>query len=117
MLHFIPKALPALTDLLGDCGNPRNALLAAALGVKVRTVERWIKAGEAPRPVMLALFWVTRWGRSAVDAQAVNDATLYAAQARCLRDENLMLRTRIARLESLADSRGGAANDAFADQA
>lgn len=77
-----PRVMPPLALMLEDLGRPTAAQLAAFLGVHPRTVARWIDRGHAPRPVALALYWLTRWGRSQVDAQAVNDARLYYAQAR-----------------------------------
>lgn len=40
----------------------------------MRTVYRWHAAQEAPRCAVMALYWLTRWGQSHVNAQAVNDA-------------------------------------------
>lgn len=33
---------------------------------------------------MLALFWASRWGRSAIHCSAHNDAVMYAQYVRCL---------------------------------
>ena len=86
MLHHIPKNLPSLGDMLADLGRPHPYSLGHALGVDERTARRWIKQGHAPRPVMLALFWVTSWGLSTLDATAHNRAMawrgLVHAQAR-----------------------------------
>ena len=35
-------------------------------------MRRWLKADQAPRAALLALFWETRWGRSAIDADREN---------------------------------------------
>lgn len=74
--------MPPLSMMLADVGNPTAAHLAAFLGLHPRTVARWMERGHAPRPVCLALFWLTRWGRSQVDTQAANDAALAFALAR-----------------------------------
>ena len=98
--------------MLADIGHPTAAELGRFLGVSVRTVRRWLEQGHAPRPVMLALFWLTRWGRSQVECAAVNDAKLMAAQARASESESAR---RLAELElvlRLADF--GAANSPIA---
>lgn len=82
MLVDAPRHLPPLAAMLSDLGNPSAEAIARHLGVSRRTVYRWLLAGKAPRAAMLALFWSTRWGRSAVECRAVNDATLQAAIAR-----------------------------------
>ena len=58
---------------------------------------------------MLALFWVTRWGQSAVDCEAYNQVSLRLAIARCLADENEALAGRVNRMAGIADF--GSAND------
>lgn len=76
-----PRVMPPLALMVEDLGSPTGPQLAAFLGVHPRTVARWLARGHAPRPVALALFWLTRWGRSQVECQAVNDARLFHAQA------------------------------------
>lgn len=76
-----PRVMPSLVMMLQDLGSPTDRHLAAFLGVNVRTVDRWHQRGHAPRPAMLALFWLTRWGRSQVECQAVNDTRLAYAIA------------------------------------
>lgn len=84
------------------------AQVARHLGVSVRTMQRWLAANQAPRAVMLALFFESRWGRSAVNVHAENGARVAYGLAGSLERENAMLRARIARLELLGDY--GAAN-------
>jgi predicted DNA-binding transcriptional regulator AlpA len=79
-----PAALPVWAAILEDLGNPAPQRVAKALGVARSTVYRWNQAGGGPRMACLALFWLTRWGRSEVDAQAVNDAQLYSQLATSL---------------------------------
>jgi len=74
--------MPSLPMILDDLGQPSARALSALLGVSVRTVRRWQAQGHAPRPVMLALFWITRWGQSQVECEAVNDARLAAQMAK-----------------------------------
>ncbi|HMO44672.1 MAG TPA: hypothetical protein PKB14_01420 [Rubrivivax sp.] len=83
----MPRDLPLWELLITDLGQPSPARLARALGVGVSSVYRWNASGKAPRMACLALFWLTRWGHSQVNADAVNDAALCAALARSWRDE------------------------------
>ncbi|MBN8506124.1 MAG: hypothetical protein J0L58_16795 [Burkholderiales bacterium] len=100
--------MPELSAILADIGHPPPEAIGRALGVTPRTVRRWLQAGHAPRPAMLALFWVTRWGLSAVDAEAANRAALYFALAESRRRQVEALRRRLESAEARADS--GAAN-------
>ncbi len=107
MLCRLPRQLPPLSMMLDDIGRPSPAAVARALGVSARSMRRWIAADAAPRSVLAALFWLTRWGVSQIDADAYNAATLHASYARSLKDENASLRADLGRALALAD---GAAN-------
>ena len=118
MLNRLPKPtqLPPLQWMLDDIGNPTAQALARALGVTRRTVERWRKAGHAPRAAMLAIYWLTRWGMDAVHCEAHNAAQLHAGMSDCLKREGERLKAEIetlnaklARLGRIADF--GSAND------
>jgi hypothetical protein len=109
MLSLLPHAVPPLAVLLADMGNPSASAVALALGVTARTVQRWQSADEAPRVALLALFWLTRWGQSAVNCQAVNDARMLAQRADVLHGQNVALRVELARLLRLG--RFDCAND------
>lgn len=104
-----PTECPDLRYILADLGNPAPAALASALGVSLATVRRWLREDRAPRPVMLTLFWLTRWGISRVDAEAVNAARLHAGRVLALEHENRRLRRELARVVSIGDF--GSAND------
>lgn len=108
MLTRLPRQLPAFPDLLADLGNPGAAVLARALGVTDRTVRRWLVDGNAPRPVLLALFWLTRWGQSEVACEAHNSAVMHAGMVGCLQREIASLRRELGRV--LALSEFGSAN-------
>ncbi|KQW76583.1 hypothetical protein [Methylibium sp. Root1272] len=108
MLTRLPRQLPAFPDLLADLGNPGAALLARALGVTDRTVRRWLVDGNAPRPVLLALFWMTRWGQSEVACEAHNSAVMHAGMVGCLQREIAALRRELGRVLALGEF--GAAN-------
>lgn len=99
--------------MLDDIGRPKPRDLARALGVSQRTVSRWIAADSAPTPVLQALFWLTRWGQSSVNADAHNAATMHAAMVGALRREIDVLRASLERLGRIADF--GAANDPAPD--
>src|ERR1700757_1925801 len=73
-IDYGPRVLPVWQVILDDLGDPPAHRVARTLGIGVRTVYRYRAEGRAPRACCLALFWLTRWGRSAVDAQATNDA-------------------------------------------
>jgi hypothetical protein len=81
MLNRIPRSIPPLSMMLDDLGRPRTAALARALDVSPSTARRWIAADHAPRTVLIGLFWLTSWGRSAVDCEAHNAAVLHATHA------------------------------------
>lgn len=109
MLNRLPRQMPALDVMLCDIGNPTAPQVAHALGVSERTVRRWLREDAAPRPAMLALFWITRWGLSAIDCEAFNTASMHRGLAAALKDEIGRLQTRLDRLGRIGDF--GAAND------
>lgn len=108
MLNRLPRQLPALSLMVADIGNPSTHELARSLDVTPRTVRRWLAADLAPRCAGLALFWLTRWGMSAIDAEAHQAAMLHAGLARARAEEIARLRVDLAHVLALADH--GAAN-------
>lgn len=94
--------------ILADIGAPRSVHLARALDLSRASIDRYTAADQAPRPVLLSLWWLTRWGQSSVDCAAVNDARLQADRAAILTAENARLRRELAHLAAMADH--GAAN-------
>ena len=109
MLNRLPTQLPPLWMLVDDIGRPSARKLAKSLDVTERTVQRWLKEDKAPRPVMFALYWLTRWGQHAVHCEAHNDAILQASIARNLRDQIERLQAQLEHVGRIADF--GAAND------
>lgn len=77
--------------------------LARHLGVSVRSVYGWQAAGTAPRPVELALFWETSFGRSTAECDAWNAVQTYKSLSESLRLEVENLRARVARLERIGN--------------
>lgn len=103
------QAVPALSLLLSDLGDPSQRAIARALGVCPRTVARWIAQDQAPRCAMLALFWVSRWGRDQIAGHAIEGARLAHAMNAALTAENHQLRRELARVLVVGDF--GSAND------
>jgi len=121
---FRATLLPSFSILIDDQLTRDHEKIAKHVGVSVRTLQRYISDDFAPRAVMLALFYESRWGYSVMGTNAHNDAVLSAQIAAGLTRENESLRVRIARLENLAaaavaendkasDSGFGSANEPF----
>ncbi len=108
-LQKLPRQMPPLSALLRDLGDPKPAAVARALGVSERTCWRWVADDEAPRAALLALFWLTSWGWSEVEAEARHTLTTAHALSDALQRENTALRAEIGRLQALGDF--GSAND------
>lgn len=109
MLNRLPTHVPPLRMMLDDIGAPTVKEIARALKVSEPTVRKWLKNDIAPRPVMLAIFWLTRWGMSAIDCEAHNAAVMSAGQARERQEKVNHLEERIQRLTRIAVF--GSAND------
>lgn len=121
---FRATHLPSLSILIDDQLTRDHEKIAKHVGVSLRSLQRYIAEDFAPRAVMLALFYESRWGYSVMGTNAHNDAVLSAQIAAGLTRENAALRVRIARLENLAsaavaendkanDSGFGSANEPF----
>lgn len=107
-----PANLPHLLTMLNSIGS--DEAVARHLGVSLRTVQKYRREGQAPRCVMLSLFWETPWGISVIDCEAQNDARLSYTSALVLRRENEALRGQVSALEALlAEGKGCAANEHF----
>jgi predicted DNA-binding transcriptional regulator AlpA len=104
-----PRVLPDWHTTISDLGSPKPDELARLLGISRRSVYRYEASGRAPRVVLLALFWLTRWGRSEVECDAVNRAQLATATAAALADELKRARRQLA--TALRLNATGAAND------
>jgi hypothetical protein len=108
MLELIPRHTPPLGVMLDDIGGPATDRVAASLGVSPRTLRRWLADDSTPRPVLLAVFWLTRWGATATTMAARNEAAMYAGYVECLKTEKARLEAEMGRLLALRDT--GAAN-------
>ena len=89
--------------MLADLGNPPAGRIAGALGVSVRTVQRWIRRDQAPRPVMQGIFWLTSWGRSRIYCDADYTVRIRRSLAESYRREADALRRELARVVALGD--------------
>ena len=78
--------LPSLEFMLADIPHPLDQV-AKHIGVSAATLRRYKREGSAPRAVMLALYWETRWGRSMADSEASNWATMQTVLVKSLRRE------------------------------
>lgn len=102
--------LPSLHQMLADI-PASDTQTARHLGISVRTLQQYKRTGAAPRAVMLALFWETRWGRSAADTEAANWAAVQYRRAASAERRNAALLRQIEVLEGeLARAGSGAAN-------
>lgn len=70
------------------------------LGLSPGTVRRYLRDDQAPRAVMLALFWESRWGRSAANCEAANFGQVHYALAQSLKEKNQVLLDQIGLLEA-----------------
>lgn len=96
-----PLHLPLWQIILDDLGRPPVHRIARTLGVSHRTVHRWNGLDQAPRMACLSLFWLTRWGISQVNTQAVNDAAVCYDLAQSLQRENKLLKSRLEHLQQI----------------
>lgn len=101
-----------MSTLLADLpATPRQ--IARHLDLSESTLKRYEREDQAPRAVMLALFWESRWGRSAADCEAHNWGAVYYRKAMGLERENAALRRQLAALEAMLQDQQGAANSPF----
>ena len=108
---FRATHLPAFSILLDDQFTRDHAKVAKQVGVTIRTLQRYIALDDAPRAVLLALFYESRWGVSLIHSSAHNDAIMSAQLAASLGRENASLRARIAYVEGLAAKKAATDQD------
>lgn len=85
MHNLIPRHTPNLSILMDDLRlTPRS--MAKMLHVSERSVYRWMAKDHAPRPVMLSLYFISRWGLDATHCVLHNAATMWAGYARSVLD-------------------------------
>ena len=108
MLNRLPKSTPSFQALLEDIGSPSDQAIAKALGVTTRTIKTWRTKG-APRPVLLSLFWITRWGMSETNAEVLDLSDMHYNLTVAQRLEIKRLHSVIDQLQRIGQF--GAAND------
>lgn len=95
--------------MLDDIAKPDKEV-ARWLGISVETLRRYKRNEQAPRPVMHALFFQTKWGLGQFDAEMHNSLMYANAEIAELRKKCRELERIIERLEQEAASSGCAAN-------
>lgn len=98
----LPKHTPPLGVMLEALGRPHPLEIAQALGAGERTVRRWISDDDAPRPVLLSLFWLTPWGWQWMDADHHNQLLHHMRLSAALTREADTLREHLAHVANLA---------------
>lgn len=77
-----PELLRMLIDELGGVKRVHKYL-----GVSERTVWHWLSVGRPPRAAVLALYWESKWGRSQIFTEQVNEIRLLYRQVCILQDQ------------------------------
>ena len=84
------------------------------LGLSLSTMRKYRRLEQAPRAVMLALFWESPYGASVIYSETVNDAMFSRRWAKSLELRNARLVQQIITLErELSERQDGAANTPF----
>jgi len=104
-----PTQIPPLWLMLEEIPFSYKQI-ASYLGVSVRTLERYRNSGNAPKSVMMALFWETKWGLSLVNSHAVNEAMYMRGLAQSLTEQLDDSRKQIEVLERTIATTSYAAN-------
>lgn len=105
----VPAKLPHLQSILDNIGLS-DQQIAFFVSVSPSSIKRWRKLGQAPRAVMLALFWETSWGRSASYSEADHYAKLQFMHAKMLERKVAELERKLEKLEKTLATVDTAAN-------
>ncbi len=89
--------------LLDGLPTRDTASIARYLDVSERSLARWKADDQAPRAVMLALYWETHHGCQALYTDMWNDRQMAEALARSSQALAANLQARVAYLERLSD--------------
>ena len=98
-MHHTPRQLPQLLTMLDNIPASEKEI-AKHLGLSLTTLKKYRRNEQAPRPVMLALFWLTSWGMGAIDAELVNRERFARQALEFSRLEVLALRDQVRLLEA-----------------
>lgn len=104
-----PAQFPHLHTMLDNIGR-KDAEIAKFLDISPRTLTQYRKKGQAPRSVMLALFWETAWGQSAANCDAVNWGRLQFQENQILKRQKTKLQQQVLELEKALTEVDQAAN-------
>jgi len=83
------------------------------LGVTERSVLRWLETGRAPRAVVLALYWESKWGRSQIFTDQVNEIRMLYQQLCLLREQYQKAKDIVTGLRAM---HAGSANEPVFDE-
>ena len=108
-MHHTPRQLPQLLTMLDNIPASEKEI-AKHLGLSLTTLKKYRRNEQAPRPVMLALFWLTSWGMGAIDAELVNRERIASQGLKFAKLEARALRKQVDLLERERGKYGVAAN-------
>lgn len=94
-----------------ELGGPK--LVCKFLDVAERTVWRWLAEESAPKMAVLALFWETKYGKSLVNTDQVNEIRQLYLRIRILESQYTRAKDIVAGLRRLHT---GTANEAYFDE-
>lgn len=100
---------PHLLTMLDNIAST-DAEIAKFLEITPQTLRKYRQKGQAPRLVMLALFWETVWGQSAANCDAVNWGRLQFQENAMLKRQNAKLKKQLLEMEKALASVDQAAN-------
>lgn len=103
-----PELLRLFIDELGGVKRVHKYL-----GVTERSVWRWLSTGRAPRAAVLALYWESKWGRSQIFTDQVNEIRLLYRQVCILQDQYQKAKDIITGLRAM---HAGSANEPIYDE-
>lgn len=95
-----------LRMFIDELGGPKQ--VHKYLDVSERTVWHWLSTGRVPRAAVLALFWESRWGRSQIFTEQVNEIRLLYRQVCILQDQYQKAKDIVAGLRAM---HAGSANE------
>lgn len=95
-----------LRMFIDELGGPKK--VHKYLDVSERTVWHWLSTGRVPRAAVLALFWESRWGRSQIFTEQVNEIRLLYQHVCILQDQYQKAKDIVAGLRAI---HAGSANE------
>mgnify|MGYP000856052026 FL=1 len=105
---FGPNLFRIFVDELGGAKH-----VAKFLDVSIRSVQSWLANENPPRAVVLALYWESRYGRSLIESDQINEIRLLYRRVQILQEQYAKAQKIVAGLRHLNT---GTANDAFYEE-